>query len=65
VWVELSDSTGLRLGTTRTNAQGEFSFGDLAPGTYGLRARAPGLPSRPSQPVVVPSPTGRYDLEFP
>jgi hypothetical protein len=64
-WVELQDGAGAPLATTRTNERGEFTFSDLAPGSYRLRTRATSRPSPPAQPVTVPSPSGRYDLEFP
>jgi hypothetical protein len=63
-WVELSDPTGSRLATTRTNPKGEFTFADLAPGSYHLQARAPGHRQPAEDDVVVPSASGRYDLEF-
>jgi hypothetical protein len=63
-WVELTDSGGGRRGTTRTNTRGEFVFADVPPGSYTLVARALGRQSL-TQSIVVPSPTGRYDLAFP
>lgn len=63
-WVELVDSGGRRRGTTRTNKRGEFVFADVPPGSYKLRTRALGRQSL-TKPIVVPSPTGRYDLAFP
>jgi uncharacterized protein DUF4255/carboxypeptidase family protein len=62
-WVELVDSGGSRRGTTRTNTRGEFLFADVSPGSYTLHARALGRQSL-TRPIVVPSPTGRYDLAF-
>jgi Pvc16 N-terminal domain/Carboxypeptidase regulatory-like domain len=64
-WVELSDATGARVGTTRTNTQGEFTFADLSTGSYHLEARAPGHRRAAEVDVTVPSASGRYDLEFP
>jgi Pvc16 N-terminal domain/Carboxypeptidase regulatory-like domain len=63
-WVRLEDAAGDEIAATRTNERGEFTFGDLVPGPYRLRARAPGRSSPPAQTVSVPSPSGRYDLEF-
>jgi hypothetical protein len=62
-WVELVDSGGSRRGTTRTNTRGEFVFADVPPGSYTLRTRALGRQSL-TKSIVVPSPTGRYDLAF-
>jgi hypothetical protein len=62
-WVELVDSGGKRRGTTRTNTRGEFVFADVSPGSYTLRTRALGRQSR-TKSIVVPSPTGRYDIAF-
>jgi len=64
-WVELTDSAGSRLATTRTNSSGEFTFARLAPGSYHLQARTPGHRRPAEDDVVVPSESGRYDLEFP
>jgi hypothetical protein len=64
-WVELSDPAGARVGTTRTNMRGEFTFADLSPGSYHLEARAPGHQKAAEVDVTVPSASGRYDLEFP
>jgi hypothetical protein len=63
-WVELSDATGARLQTTRTNTSGEFTFADLAPGSYHLQVRAQGHRVPGERDITVPSPSGRYDLEF-
>ncbi len=39
--LELLDSSGNVLQTTTTNASGQYSFGQLAPGTYAIRELAP------------------------
>jgi Pvc16 N-terminal domain/Carboxypeptidase regulatory-like domain len=62
-WVRLEDSTG-PLEATRTNADGEFTFLGLLPGNYQLRVRADGRAEPAPTPITVPSPSGRYDLEF-
>ncbi len=41
VVVQLLDSQGQVLQETRTDAQGEYAFLDLAPGTYGVRELTP------------------------
>jgi Pvc16 N-terminal domain/Carboxypeptidase regulatory-like domain len=63
-WVELSDATGTRLQTARTNAKGEFTFSDIAPGSYHLQARVTGHRVPSDLDITVPSTSGRYDLEF-
>ena len=64
-WVQLSRSNGDRLGAVYTDGDGRFVFRDLHPGEYLLAWRAQGLPV-PAAPrtIVVPSPTGEYDLTF-
>jgi hypothetical protein len=65
VWVRLeARPSGQPLQSTRTNEGGEFTFLGLAPGSYQLRMRASGRAEPPVSPITVPSPTGRYDLEF-
>ncbi|GGL04309.1 Pvc16 family protein [Streptomyces flaveus] len=65
-WVQL-ETVGLApMAATRTNGRGEFTFLDVAPGTYRLRLRAPHHDEPPATtPITVPSPTGRYDLALP
>jgi hypothetical protein len=63
-WVRLEDSTGQPLQITTTNSQGQFQFASLRPGNYQLRWRAGALPVQPPRAIVVPSPTGEYDLRF-
>lgn len=43
--------------------EGRFMFTALAPGSYTLHGRAAGLAGA-TAPVVVPSPSGKYDLSF-
>lgn len=64
-WVQLEDAGGSAIAATRTNERGEFTFADVDPGAYRLRTRAPGRQSPPARAVTVPSPSGRYDVEFP
>jgi hypothetical protein len=53
------------LQSTTTNDRGRFTFLNLRPGSYVLRARALGLGElTPSRTVDVPSPTGEYDLSY-
>lgn len=64
-WVQLETTANDRLQTTETDKDGRFTFGDLRPGTYRLRARAVGLGELiPVTVIDVPSPTGGYDLHF-
>jgi hypothetical protein len=63
VWVELQNSDGERLQLTQANEAGRFTFGDLRPGSYLLRAQALGL-APITRAVDVPSPSGEYDLRF-
>jgi hypothetical protein len=63
-WVRLEDSTGAPLAATVANADGEFTFNGLTPGTYRLAAGASGHLSPQPLPVTVPSPTGSYDLQL-
>jgi len=63
-WVQLEDSAGKPLEATRTNANGEFTFLGLEAGKYRLRVRAEGRDEPTVTNVTVPSPSGRYDLEF-
>ena len=64
-WIRLEDTAGKPLGTARTDEKGHFTFTDVSPGVYQLRLRAEGRTEPPATPITVPSPTGRYDLEFP
>jgi hypothetical protein len=63
-WVQLSEPNGRRRGTILTDAQGRFIFNNLAPGPYRLEWRAEGKPVPAPRDVIVPSPTGEYDLLF-
>lgn len=64
-WVQLGRPGGDRLGAAYTDGDGRFVFRDLQPGEYELAWRAQGLPL-PAAPraIIVPSPTGEYDLTF-
>jgi Pvc16 N-terminal domain/Carboxypeptidase regulatory-like domain len=64
-WIQLEDTAGKPLGTARTDEKGHFTFTDVSPGTYQLRLRAEGRTEPQVTPITVPSPSGRYDLEFP
>lgn len=70
-WVRLETETGnlavegATLQTSETNELGRFTFGGLTPGRYRLRTRARDLGERVRLDVVVPSPTGEYDVRFP
>jgi hypothetical protein len=61
--VELLNLAGDRLQLTQTNEAGRFTFGNLRPGSYQLRAQALGL-APVLRNIDVPSPTGEYDLRF-
>jgi hypothetical protein len=63
-WVRLEDAASLPLQTTTTNDEGQFQFAALRPGSYQLRWRAGALPVQPPRAIMVPSPTGEYDLRF-
>ena len=41
VTIELLDAAGRTIATTATDANGEYSFGDLRPGSYGIREIQP------------------------
>jgi hypothetical protein len=62
-WVRLETLAGEPLQTETTGDLGRFTFGDLQPGSYRLRARATGR-DEIDRDVVVPSGTGEYDLRF-
>jgi hypothetical protein len=63
--VEVLDrATGRQLQLTETNALGRYTFLGLRPGGYSLSASAPGLTMASPRDVLVPSPTGEYDLRF-
>jgi len=63
-WVALENSSGDQLQTTTTDRDGRFTFGGLREENYQLRARVPGLGETRRHNVVIPSPTGEYDLHF-
>lgn len=60
-WVQLETTDGDRLQTTRTNALGRFTFGELQQGQYRLRFSATGL-GEATRDIEVPAP--EYDLSF-
>lgn len=62
-WVQIETRTGAPLETTRTNELGRFTFADLRPDQYRLRARVAGLGEK-SREVNVPAHTGEYDIRF-
>jgi hypothetical protein len=63
-WVRLETAAGDPLATGATNADGEFTFAGIRPGSYLLRWRAGARPAPPPRAITVPSPTGEYDLRF-
>jgi hypothetical protein len=63
-WVAIEDAPGRQLHTTTTDARGRFTFDQLKPGNYTLRARVTGLGEK-VEPIEVPSLTGEYDVKFP
>lgn len=63
-WVRLETSPGgLPLQTTETDADGRFTFNQLAAGPYLLRIRARGF-AEATRNVQVPSAAGGYDVEI-
>jgi hypothetical protein len=62
-FVAIETAAGIRLRATQTAANGSFTFGELSPGSFVLRAAAP-LHSETSRTIDVPSPSGDYDLLF-
>lgn len=63
-WVRLETLEGDPVQTAETDEQGRYTFGELRPGNYRLRARAGGFDEIVRDDVAVPSPTGEYDLSF-
>lgn len=63
-WVQLATLTNAPLQTVETDELGRFTFAGLDPGSYRLIARAKGLGELPARDIVVPSPSGEYDLRF-
>jgi hypothetical protein len=61
-WVELREPNGRRVGALRTGKDGRFFFKDLAPGPYRLEWRVQGKPIPAPRDILVPSPSGEYDL---
>lgn len=62
-WVGLEASTGELLQASQTNTQGQFTFSNLAMGTYQLRVRYPGL-AEVVHSIDVPSPEGKYNVQL-
>jgi Pvc16 N-terminal domain/Carboxypeptidase regulatory-like domain len=63
-WVRLeTDPAGLPLQTTETDADGRFTFTQLAAGPYALRIRARGF-AEATRNIQVPSAAGGYDVEI-
>jgi len=63
-WIQLEDAAMVPLQATRSNANGEFDFVRVQPGSYRLRARSDAHVEVLSGPLTVPSPNGLYDLAF-
>jgi hypothetical protein len=64
-WLLLEDATGKPFQTATTDPEGHFTFTGLTSGNYKLRVRAQGFAEPvPPIPVVVPSPTGSYDVQL-
>jgi hypothetical protein len=62
-WVRLETPGNLPLQTTETDADGRFTFAELAAGPYVLRIRARGF-AEATRNVQVPSAAGGYDQEI-
>ena len=62
-WVALETSAGAIVQSTETNPQGQFTFRQLQPGNYILRARAEGL-TEAQRPVGVLSADGSYEIRL-
>jgi hypothetical protein len=56
---------GIPLQTAETDELGRFRFGALRAGRYRVRARAIGLGEKLRSDLLVPSPSGEYDVRFP
>lgn len=63
-WVQLGDAAGTALRSTYTDQDGRFILQNLVAGAYELAWRAQGFPIPTPRPVIVPAPTGEYDLVF-
>lgn len=62
-WVRLESLTGEVLQQQETDALGRFTFANLRPGSYRLRARVQGR-GEVLRVIQVPSPSGEYDLIY-
>lgn len=63
-WVQLSGAGGMGLKAVHTDQDGRFILQNLAAGAYELAWRAVGFPIPAPRPIIVPAPTGEYDLVF-
>jgi hypothetical protein len=64
VSVAIVDVTGTQLGNTTTDSLGRFVFNLLRPGNYQLQFAATNYPAALPRNIIVPSPTGEYNLQF-
>ena len=62
--VELLTTSSVRRQVVRTDVDGRFVFVQVAPGDYLLRFGAVGFGSITSPVLVVPAPSGSYDIHF-
>ena len=64
-WVELLDAAGTaRVTLTRADNNAHFTFDNVAAGQYQLRAASQPEGTTPLRPIMVPEPSGNYDLSF-
>jgi hypothetical protein len=63
-WVELLAPSAARIALTRTDTAGHFQFVRLREGPHGLRASASSLGVTPIRSIMIPEPSGEYDLSF-
>jgi hypothetical protein len=62
-WVRLEDTIATPLQVATTDENGRFTFGGMNQGTFVLRVRAQGH-SETTQSIIVPSATGKYDVQL-
>jgi hypothetical protein len=62
--VSIADGSGVTLASVVTDQQGRFRFNMLHPGDYQLQFAASGHPAAAPRNIVIPSPTGEYNLQF-